>query len=648
MVKVDPAVLQLVGAVVAVYVFYLLLKRFVFGGRKEVQRTASASTAKLHDGNDKRPRITILYGSQTGTAEVFSNALSKEGERWGFRCVVHDLFQYDRDALPSESMVVLCVASYGEGEPTDNAQAFYEWIMSSEAARLDGVRFTVFGLGNRQYKHYQKIGRDFDQRLSELGAIRAFERGEGNADINIEEDFEDWKARLFPALSAVFSTKAPDAGSDALEPTFMLKEYPSSENIELRSPFQEPGWNNPCDRNFPYKSKVLANRELLLNPGMRSTRHVEFDIAGGDVAYEAGDHLGVYPKNDSKHIDALCYRLNIAASSLDTQISVVLIDSPNDARAFFPCRRTTLRRVFEWYVDILAPPKKNVLRVLARYCSSAEERARLEFMADASAEENKLAYKQFITDSYRSLLDVLNAFPSCAPSIAHLLEVLPRLQPRYYSISSSKSKHPNSIHACVAVLRYETPLNRIKEGCCSSFLSTLEPGDFAMIFVRRSAFHLPSDPTRPVVMIGPGTGLAPFVGFVQQRSALVERGVRAGPCALFFGCRRQREDFIYEEELQTAHASGAISDLIVAFSRDAANKVYVQDKMQEHSSLIWDCVSNNGVIFVCGDAKYMAKDVDKTLAIIIAKHRGCSVEEAHEQILKLEASSRYLRDVWSP
>lgn len=625
-----------------------LLRRLLWPGRRSDVAAAAKAAQQSQQHVDTRPTLAILFGSQTGTAETFAKALAKDCERCGFRCLVQDLFSYDRELLATERAAVFAMASYGEGEPTDNARDFYEWLMSTSVS-LSGLRYSVFGLGNRQYKHYQKIGRDVDSRLHVLGAERVFERGEGDADLSIEDDFEQWKSRLLPVLCEKFGTRALATGDESVA-TLTLREL--VDNAPLRSPYPEPSFYNPASKSAPYISRCVVNQELLVSPQERhrSTRHLEFDITGADISYDAGDHLGVYPRNPKMLVEALAHRLGLDATALDKHVALVPIDNPADTRAFFPQFRTTLRRVFEWYVDISSPPKKQLLRVLAKYCGDAGEHDQLVRMSDNNTEEGRLEYRRFVLDTDRALLDVLVAFPSCKPSVAHLLENLPRLQPRFYSIASSSAVQPDRISACVSVVRYETSLGRARDGCCSSFLESLQPGDTVPIFVRKSGFHLPHDPLRPVVMIGPGTGLAPFVGFIQQRNHILETGQRMGDCHLYFGCRRKAEDYIYRNLMEESSTKGALSKVYVAFSREGQGsaKTYVQHLLLQNQAEVWRLLESNCVVFVCGDAKYMAKDVDAALLSIIQEGKKCSLEEARQHLELLEKTSRYLRDVWSP
>jgi len=267
-------------------------------------------------------------------------------------------------------------------------------------------------------------------------------------------------------------------------------------------------------------------------------------------------------------------------------------------------------------------------------------------LLSSNTEEGKKAYVDFIKEPNRHPLDVLDHFKSVDPPLGLFLELMPRLQPRYYSIASSSQMYPDSIHAVVAVVTWNTQEGKTVKGLCSNFIRELTEGSKVNIFVRRSTFHLPEETSKPVIMIGPGTGAAPFIGFIQQRDAQSKKGKKFGECQFYFGCRKVKEDFIYQELMESAHKDGIIN-LSVAFSRDQEKKVYVQHLLEKDGDKIWKILSNGGHVYVCGDAKYMAKDVDKVLLSICKKELG-SEGKANEFLDKLSKENRYLKDVWSP
>lgn len=590
--------------------------------------------------DDGRPKMLVLFGSQTGTAEEFAQTLAEEANAFGFNSIAVDLVDYSPDDLPDESFVVFLLATYGEGEPTDNARDFYDWLKEqTDSTLLSGLKYAIFGLGNKQYKMYQAVSRFFDIRLKELGAEKVFRTGEGDADDNIEEDFEDWKANALPAFSEYFKTSA-DAGEQTIEPKFTLQIHGDDDGSEayIVARHLEP------DSKNPYMSSVLVNRQLLKpNSENRSTVHIEFNLKGSKVRYEAGDHLAVLAANDSELVDAYMHRLKC----YDKRSKIISLMSKDGKKGNLFPKKTSLKNVFTYFLDLSSHPRKKTLKAFASYASDTKEAEYLQLLS-SNSEEGKKEYHNFVTSKSRNVLEVLEELKSVNVPLDHFLELMPRLQPRYYSIASSSQIHNDSVHIVVAVVRYKTELGTVKHGLASSYLERIRSGEKAFIYVRKSHFHLPKDPQTPVLMIGPGTGIAPFIGFLQQRQAMLKKGMQLGEAHLYFGCRKRTEDFIYEEELKLAEKDGAITKLHVAFSREQKDKVYVQHLLKQNGKEVWNLINNHGHIFICGDAKYMAKEVEDTLVKIVHEHGSKELEEAKAYIEKMQADGRYQKDVWAP
>lgn len=355
----------------------------------------------------------------------------------------------------------------------------------------------------------------------------------------------------------------------------------------------------PYDAKNPYLAPIKVNRELH-KEGDRSCLHIEFDIECSKMRYDAGDHLAVYPVNDQALVEAIGKHCD---KDLNTVFSLINTDEDSSKKHPFPCP-CSYRTALTHYVDITQNPRTHVLKELAEYCSDQEEKDKLKLMASTSP-EGKALYQQWIIEDNRNIVHILEDMPSCHPPLDYLCELLPRLQPRYYSISSSAKVHPNTVHVTAVVVEYKTPTGRTNKGVATTWLAMKIPKageDYPTvpIFIRKSQFRLPTKPQTPVIMIGPGTGLAPFRGFIQERNYCKKEGKDVGETVLYFGCRKRKEDFIYEEELLEYEKSGLLK-LHLAFSRDQPHKVYVSNLLEQNADELWRIVGeNNGHIYVCG------------------------------------------------
>nr|CAB3265046.1 NADPH--cytochrome P450 reductase [Phallusia mammillata] len=622
-----------------------------------IQRSASFEAGFIARMKKAGRNIAILYGSQTGTAEEFAGRLAKDAQRYGMKALVLDPEEMNIDDLPQlteieNSLVIFCMATYGEGDPTDNAQDFYDWLQQGET-KLNGLRYAVFGLGNKTYEHYNLMGEYVDRRMAELGGDRVYTLGLGDDDTNIEEDFVTWKEGLWPVVCQKFGVEASvedgsfraytyiKYDSDEIDPNTVYK----GEVARLHSyKNQRP----PYDAKNPYLSPVIVNKELHKG-GDRSCMHIEFNITGSRMRYEAGDHVAVYPTNNVEMVEKIGKRLNL---DLDTLFTLNNVDEDSSKRHPFPCP-TTFRTALTHYLDISHPLRTNILHEFAEYCSDEKDKEFLNLLSSATP-EGKKEYQHWVMDSRRHLLAILDEVPSCNPPIDHICELLPRLQARYYSIASSPKEHSNSIHICAVVVEYKTLDGRTNYGVATNWLKNKipvpaegVPQPTVPIYVRKSQFRLPFKVSHPVIMVGPGTGLAPFIGFIQDRAFHKRNGKDVGKTILYFGCRKQSEDFIYEELLEDWKKEGVLTELNLAFSRDSEKKVYVQNLIENNKQSVWDVIDNHGHIYVCGDARHMARDVHDAIVDIVCECGGKTHQQAVDFVKALMNKGRYSADVWS-
>lgn len=697
------------------------LKGVLFGGRKEATEVEEVD---VDDSNfverltAQGKRVVIFFGSQTGTAEEYAIKIAREiKSRFGTSPLVLDPDTQEMDKLdqmPENCLAVFVMATYGEGDPTDNAVNMMEFLKGEDVAfsntgsELPNLHYSVFGLGNKTYEFYNETARQLDSRLTELGAHRVGERGEGDDDANIEEDYLSWKDGAMAAMAEHMGLEEGTTGDISDYAVVELSQEDVDEKRVYHGEYSQRGllgMKGSHDQRNPYAAPVANTRELFTEGVCdRSCVHVEFDISGSGLSYQHGDHVGVWPVNPEPQVTRILAVLGL----LDKRHTAVQITSldPQLAKVPFPTP-ATYEAIFRYYLDINAIASRQALSVFAKFAPSEEARAELERLS----KDRDYFYERVHVHGYRlgqvlqlvagdSVLDTqIHESTVWNVPFDRVISAVPRVGPRYYSISSSPKVSPDRVHATVIALRYNTEQgDSVMFGLASNFLSSVKMalGDEVPmnsadprygtpkydlegprnkyetrddsgltirvpVHIRRSTFRMPTSTKVPLIMIGPGTGVAPFRGFVQDRVATANNArAKLGDDALkewadmrlYYGCRRGDEDFLYKNEWPE-YNKALEGKLIMrtSLSREVfktdGSKLYVQDLVWEDRTDIADAILNKrAYVYICGEAGGMSQEVEHTLVRLLAEARGGTEDVGRAEVKLLRERNRLHFDVW--
>lgn len=539
--------------------------------------------------------VAILYGSQTGNAQGLSKKAKDRLERNGFKVNIFAMNDFKPNQLKKVDNLLLLVSTHGEGDPPDNAIIFHEFIHGKRAPKLEKLNYSVLALGDSSYEFFCQVGKEIDQRLEELGGTRIYPRFD--CDLDFEEPADEWLEGVIKSLNDSNLSKE-QAGSNVVTSVPTTSSY---------------------SRSNPFKAEVLENFNLNGSGSNKETRHIELSLEGSGLSYKPGDSVGVIPDNDPQLVEELIQASNWSPDE------TVTINKQGDILSF----KEAITSYYE--ITVLTKPLLQKIQEFLQH----------DRLNDLLAKGNEKKLRSYIEG--RDLLDAINDFSVWGNTAQDFVSVLRKIPPRLYSIASSYDANPEEVHLTVGAVRYSAN-GRERKGVCSTLCAErLKIGDKIPVFIQTNDhFRLPDDPATAIIMVGPGTGVAPFRAFMQERE---EQGA-TGKSWLFFGDQHFMTDFLYQTEWNQWLNNGVLTKLNVAFSRDGKEKVYVQQRMKEESKELFAWLQEGAVLYICGDEKNMAKDVHETLIEIIEKEGSLSRLEAEEYVAKLQQQKRYLRDVY--
>ncbi|PLT34056.1 assimilatory sulfite reductase (NADPH) flavoprotein subunit [Bacillus sp. V5-8f] len=537
--------------------------------------------------------VTILYGSQTGNAQGLAEKARKTLEGRGFQVNVSSMSDFKPNNLKKVQNLLIVVSTHGEGDPPDNALSFHEFIHGRRAPKLEDLRFSVLSLGDSSYEFFCQTGKEFDSRLEELGGTRVYPRVD--CDLDYDEPAAEWLEGVAASLSEIQGGSTASAIAGA--PQAVESAY---------------------SRTNPFKAEVLETINLNGRGSNKETRHLELSLEGSGLTFEPGDSLGIYPENDPALVSMLVEQMEW---------------NPEELVTVGKQENIPLKEALTSHLEITVLTKP-LLQKAAELSTHDDLRA----LVSPGNEEKLKAYLEG-----RDLLDLVRDFAPWSGSVQDFISILRKMPARLYSIASSLSANPDEVHLTIGAVRYETH-GRERSGVCSILCAErLNPGDVLPVYIQHNQnFKLPENPDTPIIMVGPGTGVAPFRSFMQEREEIGAEG----KSWMFFGDQHFVTDFLYQTEWQKWLKDGVLTKMDVAFSRDTQEKVYVQHRMLEHSQELFQWLQEGAVLYICGDEKNMAHDVHNTLIDIIEKEGGMAREQAEAYLADMQKQKRYQRDVY--
>ena len=538
------------------------------------------------------PGITLISASQTGNARRVAEALRDDLISAKLNVTLINAGDYKFKQIANEKLLIVVASTQGEGEPAEEAVALHKFLFSKKAPKLENTAFAVFGLGDTSYEFFCKAGKDFDSRLAELGGERLLDRVD--ADVEYQAAAAQWRERLVEVLKA----RAPAAPSVQVAASGAVNEVHTS----------------PYTKEAPLAASLAVNQKITGRDSLKDVRHIEIDLGDSGLRYQPGDALGVWYQNDPALVKELAELLWLKG------------DEPVTVNG----KTLPLAEALQWHFELTV----NTANIVENYATLTRSESLLPLVGDKAQLQHYAATTPIV--------DMVRFSPAQLDAQA-LVDLLRPLTPRLYSIASSQAEVESEVHVTVGVVRYDIE-GRARAGGASSFLADRveEEGEVRVFIEHNDNFRLPANPQTPVIMIGPGTGIAPFRAFMQQRAADGAEGKNW----LFFGNPHFTEDFLYQVEWQRYVKEGVLSRIDLAWSRDQKEKIYVQDKLRQQGAELWRWINDGAHIYVCGDANRMAKDVEQALLEVITEFGAMDIEAADEFLSELRVERRYQRDVY--
>lgn len=591
------------------------------------------------------PTLLVLYGSQTGTAQDTAERIGRQAQRRRFQFRVEALDTYNVVDLISESLVVFVCSTTGQGDPPDNMKGFWRFVFrkSLPVGSLCRLDCAVLGLGDSSYPKFNFVAKKLHKRMQQLGASTLLPVGlaDDQHDLGPDGVVDPWISSFWDRTLALYPpADKPIPEHQRLPPRFAFHflDHKLEKSSDRLRPLEPQA--TPCQAH-PFPARMLSNQRVTDASHFQDVRQIEFDISDSNIQYSAGDVVMLRPCNAPEDVEQFCQLLRLDPEAQFTLQPAEGSTSGPPARLPQPC---TMRHLVEQYLDVAAVPRRSFFELLATLSTNPLEKEKLMEFSSAQGQEELHAY---CNRPRRTALEVLTDFPHTTAELKvdYLLDLFPEIQPRSFSIASSLQAHPDRIQILLAVVRYKTRMQKPRKGLCSSWLASLEPttgNAYVPLWVKKGSLKFPNDQNTPVIMVGPGTGVAPF------RSALQER-VAEGKTAnvLFFGCRSESKDFYCRSEWEELQKAGHMT-LFTAFSRDQEEKVYVQHRIREQAALLWELIANQQACFyIAGNASQMPAAVSEALKAGFQSQGGVSSEEADQMVVAMERAGRFQTETWS-